>query len=111
MSSSEPDQGSDDDLLRNSSVRVDRVELPHDLNTRYERVQREFKNIRKGQTLQEVIECTSEALQNLEDLGVFREVNAELLPGVSVCNQRVSICFLSPARVEFCRPLCLSITL
>jgi hypothetical protein len=86
MAPDEDEQSELDELeqLRSSPLRVSLVAFPQDLKTRSEKVLREFKPTASATTLQEVLKCTDEILVNLEDLGVFHEIDAEIVQGRNV---------------------------
>jgi hypothetical protein len=58
--------------------------IPPDLQTRLQLVLREFKDARKADTFEEVLLQTSQAVEHLEDLGVFHDVSARLGAGLAV---------------------------
>lgn len=71
--------------LRDSPCSIDQVTvIPADLQTRLLLVLREFKDARKASTFEEVLERTTRAVDNLDDLGVFRDVSARLGAGLPV---------------------------
>lgn len=70
--------------LRASPLRVLGVVVPPDLNTRHEKIFREFRPTTSATTLEEVLKYADETLANLEDLGVFHEVDAEIVQSRSV---------------------------
>lgn len=86
LDASEDDQSELDELeqLKLSPLRVSGIVFPPDLKTRSQNVLREFKPTVSAKTLEEVLKCTDETLANLEDLGVFHEIDAEIVQGRSV---------------------------
>lgn len=86
MAPDEDEQSELDEIeqLRSSPLRVLGITFPPDLKTRSEKVLREFKPTISARTLEEVLKCTDETLVNLEDLGVFHEIDAEIVQGRSV---------------------------
>jgi hypothetical protein len=66
---------------------IDKINIsPADLQTRILLILREFQNAKKAQTFDDVAKHTTQAVQNLEELGVFRGADARLMPGDPVQN-------------------------
>lgn len=86
VDASEDEQSELDELerLKSSPLRVSGIVFPQDFKTRSEKVLREFKPTVSAKTLEEVLKHTDETLVNLEDLGVFHEIDAEIVQGRSV---------------------------
>ena len=86
VDASEDEQSELDELerLKSSPLRVSGIVFPQDFETRSEKVLREFKPTVSAKTLEEVLKHTDETLVNLEDLGVFHEIDAEIVQGRSV---------------------------
>lgn len=71
--------------MRDLPCTVDQVTvIPAELQTRLLLVLREFKDARKATTFEEVLARTIEAVDNLDDLGVFKDAAARLGPGLPV---------------------------
>jgi hypothetical protein len=65
---------------------LDKINVsPAELQTRLLLILREFREAERAQTFNEVVKCTTRAVQSLEELGVFRKADARLMPGESVC--------------------------
>jgi hypothetical protein len=94
MSADEDDsQSKVDELeqLKDYPLRVSSIEFPPGLKTHSEKLLREFKPTVSATTLEEVLKTTDETLMNLEDLGVFHEIDAEIVQGRSVRPLPVTI--------------------
>ena len=77
------------DTLKDLPVSVDQIRVsPDELQTRLLLIQREIKQARKAGTFEEVLTKTMTAVDNLKDLGVFREVTARLDAGLPVRSLR-----------------------
>lgn len=86
MALDEDEQGVLDELeqLKASPLRVSGIVYPPDLKTRPEKLLREFQPTTHARTLEDVLKSTDETLVNIEDLGVFHEIDAEIVQGRSV---------------------------
>jgi hypothetical protein len=71
--------------VKDAPCRIDQIHVsPADLQTRLLVVLREFKEARKAETFEDVLQKSAQAVANLEDLGVFHDVAGRLNPGMPV---------------------------
>ena len=84
---------------------VDQIRVtPDELQTRLLLIQREIKQTRKAGTFAEVLEKLQTAIDNLQELGVFAEVNGRVNPGLPVRMLYIH-CTLCCFR-DFCKEDC-----